>query len=412
MRISCGFCGRAYAVRDGLRGRAYRMTCRACGRDFVVRLPQSATPGEPPPFSVPDRNPFRVAPVTARARSADAEPAAALHVVGPARAGGVERALALAATAGADGELEDLGRALSLVIDDADEDPPRPDEDERRGNGLAPEGAVVQVRAPGGEGATPRFPGGPAAEVLGMATRGGLGPRIALGLAALVVISIAGAVLLAPRSGRTASPTGRSLPGVPPPIADRALEGAAPGAQSPLAPPAEAAAGRALLPDGPSEDRREKASPSAVALAERAPGAAPGSSGMARKPDPKAPSGGAAQAASARTPAEAAAGEAAPAPPSGDAFARALSSNMAGFDACVAEAVKRDPGLDLVGRKVTLLLTVAPNGTVSYPTLDDAQLSGSELGACFQAAARHLTGPTFVGEPQQVELSLLIGGPR
>jgi len=362
VRVSCGFCGRAYAVRDGLRGIAYRMTCRGCGREIVIRPPQGEAKAEAAP--VPDQNPFRVAPVTARVpafgaeASEGADPQARTAL---ARESGT--ALAFEVAGGPDGELEDLSRALSVFVDDVEPEPGSAEP------GARPEGLSSRSRATVSGETTSRFVPGPAADVLGMATKGALGPRIALGLAALVVIGIAGAVLLAPRPRGAAAPRA---------AAARPTEGAATGAPSAEAPPAR--------PVPPVAD---------AALARGAPGPA-----EAAAEGPAGP----------RSPTPAGASESAPV--SGEALTQALSSNMAAFDACVAKAVRKEPALELAGRKVTLLLTLAPDGSVSYPTLDDLEFSRTDLGSCFRAAAGQLTGPTFVGEPQQVELSLLIGGTR
>ena len=37
MRFTCQSCGRAYAVSDELSGRAFKMKCKACGQEIVVR---------------------------------------------------------------------------------------------------------------------------------------------------------------------------------------------------------------------------------------------------------------------------------------------------------------------------------------------------------------------------------------
>jgi predicted Zn finger-like uncharacterized protein len=47
MRFSCDECGRSYVASDDVAGRAFRMRCKQCGNDIVVR-PPSAAPTPPP----------------------------------------------------------------------------------------------------------------------------------------------------------------------------------------------------------------------------------------------------------------------------------------------------------------------------------------------------------------------------
>ena len=48
VRFTCQSCGRAYAVSDELSGRAFKMKCKACGQEIVVRPadPASGKQGE------------------------------------------------------------------------------------------------------------------------------------------------------------------------------------------------------------------------------------------------------------------------------------------------------------------------------------------------------------------------------
>ena len=61
VRFQCERCGRHYAVSEAMRGRSFRLRCRACGEAIVVR-----------PETVPGENPFLVDPVTASSASAAA----------------------------------------------------------------------------------------------------------------------------------------------------------------------------------------------------------------------------------------------------------------------------------------------------------------------------------------------------
>jgi hypothetical protein len=89
--------------------------------------------------------------------------------------------------------------------------------------------------------------------------------------------------------------------------------------------------------------------------------------------------------------------------------ARIVSANKRAFEQCIAEAGRRDPGLDLAGRQVTLMLTVNPNGKVAYPTIDDVELNKTDLGSCIKSAARIMMFPSFEGEPMKVEVPLSLG---
>jgi hypothetical protein len=86
-----------------------------------------------------------------------------------------------------------------------------------------------------------------------------------------------------------------------------------------------------------------------------------------------------------------------------------VSANRAAFESCIAEATRRDPGLDLGGRQAVLMLTVTPSGTVASPTIDDAELDKTDLGACLKSAARLMEFPAFEGSPMKVEIPLSLG---
>ncbi|HQR29658.1 MAG TPA: hypothetical protein PLL32_04550, partial [Anaeromyxobacteraceae bacterium] len=60
-------------------------------------------------------------------------------------------------------------------------------------------------------------------------------------------------------------------------------------------------------------------------------------------------------------------------------------------------------------RSVVLTLTVRPSGRTASPTLDDAQLSGTPLGACIKGRAGALVFPEAGGEPVRVRLQLELG---
>ena len=86
----------------------------------------------------------------------------------------------------------------------------------------------------------------------------------------------------------------------------------------------------------------------------------------------------------------------------------AFASSTKRFDACVAAARASEPGIALGGRTVTLTLTVNPSGKVLYPTLDDAELSATELGRCLKREASRIPFPAFGGEPVRVHKPLTL----
>ena len=87
----------------------------------------------------------------------------------------------------------------------------------------------------------------------------------------------------------------------------------------------------------------------------------------------------------------------------------ALAARAGSFDGCVAEALRDEPGLLATPRPVVLTVTVRPNGRTAYPTLDDAQLTGTALGACVKRQAAALVFPESGGEALRVRTALLLG---
>ncbi|HUK66176.1 MAG TPA: hypothetical protein VLV17_05065 [Anaeromyxobacteraceae bacterium] len=77
------------------------------------------------------------------------------------------------------------------------------------------------------------------------------------------------------------------------------------------------------------------------------------------------------------------------------------------FDACVAAARSQEPGIAL-NRTVTLTITVNPNGKVAYPTLDDAELSGTELGNCIKRESTKMQFPPFGGEAVRIHQGITL----
>ncbi len=91
-------------------------------------------------------------------------------------------------------------------------------------------------------------------------------------------------------------------------------------------------------------------------------------------------------------------------------FQAVLARYATSFDGCVAEARRDDPGLLASPRRAVLTMTVRPNGKAVYPTLDDAQLSNTTLGACIKRQTETFVFPESGGEPVRVRMPLLLGG--
>jgi len=76
----------------------------------------------------------------------------------------------------------------------------------------------------------------------------------------------------------------------------------------------------------------------------------------------------------------------------------------------VAEARRDEPDLLASPRPVVVTMTVRPSGEALYPTLDDAQLTGTALGACVKKQSARMVFPESGGEPVPVRMPLLLGG--
>jgi hypothetical protein len=78
------------------------------------------------------------------------------------------------------------------------------------------------------------------------------------------------------------------------------------------------------------------------------------------------------------------------------------------FDACVDEALAGEEGGAISGRRIGLLLLVAPAGRADG-TVEDADLAARPLGACLARAAARLSFRAFRGEPVAVRVPIVIG---
>jgi hypothetical protein len=92
---------------------------------------------------------------------------------------------------------------------------------------------------------------------------------------------------------------------------------------------------------------------------------------------------------------------------SGEQIARALGSSQKAFEACLAEALRRDPTAVL--GKVRITLTIHPSGLASGPVVGTRSVDQSELGECLKSACKHTAFPRFEGEPFAAEIPLVLG---
>jgi DNA-directed RNA polymerase subunit RPC12/RpoP len=92
-----------------------------------------------------------------------------------------------------------------------------------------------------------------------------------------------------------------------------------------------------------------------------------------------------------------------------DEVQKVLSSTRKAFEQCIVTAAKAGE-VKLDGRRVVLRLNIQPNGAVTYPTLDDVTLNGTELGGCLKSAARLMVFPKFKGDTMHVEVPLVLAG--
>jgi hypothetical protein len=244
-----------------------------------------------------------------------------------------------------------------------------------------------------------------------------MGPKLLLAGGAFAVVAIAVVVLATGRSGGgkvdpstpRAEPSAATTPEraaeaatFAPPIAAPAPAEGQPAAPGPAEQPVlDLTATEQARKQRATEGRSKRERPARVAKEERP---AP----PEQAPPVPVPARPAATVAAASPPAPGA--TATVGPPSADQIARIASANRKAFEACTAEAVRRDPNLDLGGREVVLTLTVNPNGVVAYSTLDDAELAKIDLGTCLKSAAQTMVFPAFEGPPMKVELPLALGG--
>ncbi len=468
MKFACERCGRSYSVADELRGRAFKMKCKSCDHLIVVKpaaapvvavVPPPPAPAAPPAPalqmppkwtqaaneravaevtpSVPERSSV-ASPPRLSADSVDpmaAKPAGPVPgVVAPSNGEYLDFALEPERIEEATPPSEEppADEAVAAVLEAAMATP-SPDttpagRDIGTGSrdpfgGLGPLESEPEIEvaseplAPVSPEPVPKAAPVPPPVVSGPPESPASSPTASLmvkvrglpkaaiygGAAALVVV--AGVLVLATRKGEpTATPTAAEQVAAPQAESPAAAglritmskpELAAPDPQ--LAAKEAAAKGAAPLPPVPVEDGHGKHGAT--------------ESGLQGRPIAPAPI--------AATPvAPAVAAPALEKQPAGKLesgqVARVVAANRSAFNACLAEAARRDPGLGRHGRTMVMVLTVSPSGSVASSTLtiDDVQLAESELGACLSSAAQRLVFPPFQGEPQQVRVPLAFSGAK
>ncbi len=469
MKFACEHCGRSYAVADELRGKTFKMKCKACGHLIVVKGTHAAEPagrprgappgaeatptpvtiaGTPPgdePLDPRPRAEATPAPEAAPAPEPMAVPEENPFVARPISAAGLAHLAARPQPAG-QGSLPPppAEKYVDLVIDDEPAGRPAAGAAERegaepsppaRGGAGSPDpfadwetlGEVERVPAEPGDPVAVGPAGEPAAARSARAAprrepRIELAPRRPPAGEGLnpKVLAIAGGVAVAVVAVLLLVYVGRGGKGAGPSVTVEARP--APAAAQPAAVPAPAPVAATQTPPGssppipalaePAPGREEEPSPRRVEPAPRKPKPAKTAREERRAEPGSAPAPRAEPAAQPAAPAaapEASEAQARAQPPTAEQITRVVSANRRAFEQCVAEAGKRDPGLDLSGRQVTLMLTVNPSGNVAYPTIDDVELNKTDLGACIKSAARLMMFPAFEGDPVKVEVPLTLG---
>jgi len=89
-----------------------------------------------------------------------------------------------------------------------------------------------------------------------------------------------------------------------------------------------------------------------------------------------------------------------------DQVRRKLDENKGALQACIDEALRRDPNLR-VG-KIHIATTIASSGQVTQAKIDKNTVDQSPLGACLRRATRRIAFPTFAGEAFDVDIPIVV----
>ncbi|HET8725341.1 MAG TPA: hypothetical protein VFM53_14180 [Anaeromyxobacteraceae bacterium] len=447
MRITCEACGKVHVADDRLAGRSFRMQCKRCGS--VITVGSAAAVPLPAPAPSPR-------PAAAEAGGAGEAPVFTFGDEEPARpAGGAgpeaPAARTPAAASAGDDAFADFSRELQEFCEDLEREGPAASPADRPAPAIDGAGwgrtaaaavpTVADATAPVVD-ATPAEAATPPADAASSAARtaphaaAAPEPRRRRNLVPVVaLVAIAAGVaawLVARQPGATPAPSppvaggapaaterpppvdgpAASSPAPPPPASPAPAAvpapGAVPGAAAPAVAAAPPAVGQEAVPQAAPPARLQAPPASRGARTERAPAPKVASAAPATSPAAAVPS----------VPADPPAGPAREpgSPPRSDlpprdprAAQAELARLSSAFDDCVADARRSDPELLRGPRSVILTLTVRPSGRTAYPTLDDAQLSGTALGACIKGRAAALVFPEAGGEPVRVRLQLELG---
>jgi DNA-directed RNA polymerase subunit RPC12/RpoP len=415
VKFSCERCGKKYSTAETpAAGRIHKIDCKDCGHLIIVK----ASPGAP-------ASPATEMHPPAGPRSPASEPPAAPEGVDAADGPDV----ALASHAGLDAPEHGRPSGDALYVD-LFADASRPDleqtdpawaarsplpEGHAQGPSERDDHATLLNRLPSPPATalpprvtghvattTPKIPSIPRPPRHGSAL-----PMALLGAGALVVAGIVAFVLLggkapvAPRAAVQADASAaapevvrRSAVAAPPAIAAPAPDAPKPTRERT---PAPAAADGRRAEDRPQRDRgareRERLAREQQARAERDLRQAEhrerqrSDAERIAAADPQEDPGGLSQA----------------------TVERVLTSTRNAFERCILAAAKSSE-VALDGRRVMLRLNIQNTGAVTYPTLDDVTLAGTELGACLKNAARLMVFPKFMGDPMHVEVPLALVG--
>ena len=86
-----------------------------------------------------------------------------------------------------------------------------------------------------------------------------------------------------------------------------------------------------------------------------------------------------------------------------------ISRSRKSFDACVEDWMRKEPGLDVSGIRVNLIITINPSGVVTAPVVDNPDIDRTTLGACLKSTARKMVFPTFGGDSFEASVPLVLG---
>jgi DNA-directed RNA polymerase subunit RPC12/RpoP len=429
VKFSCERCGKKYATADPPSpGKVYKLKCKACGHLIVVRASAStgakadaagtaaATPAPPPSLEIPDL-PQASGRSEAAAASPNGAPAAAPQIPGD------ETSQVAIGPPGeeptppsADPGYVDLFSDLS-VADGGEAAPQDPLSAAARASlpeSYGSAGAAPDPLAPLAQELAEARAAQPAASIPKVPVipeppphKQGL-PLALIGGGVVVLVGILGFVLLG-FGKKPAPPHPRPVQAAPLPAQDGTLRPPPPPepvraeAPAPSPPAAEAqppAAPPRASDDRRREERRRRSREEAQAQAQAAREAKQRErrareererSERERKERERLTAAAAQQESEGLTQAQ---------------IESVLRSTRKAFDACLASARGTEPKLD--GRRVLLRLNIQPSGTVTYPTLDDVTLSGTDLGSCLKSSARLMVFPRFKGETLHVEVPLVM----